>query len=334
MTKKKRTKQNSSNRQSGAPQAQRVVRTGEAKRMPADPAEGDRRQAVSSTGKRTASRRTRPKRRRGIIWTLLKIFIPAALLIWLIYSLAGHFSSPKEEQVWEMTQQATATFSDGQTVDCWRMHQGSLSGDASYYKLSDGTVLLIENDPELQLEEEPAFAALSDASRKAISDYYAARGKLYDLPSLLQQAYNLYQASPESFTPAQVQQMVSLSASNERILCCLTSVVQTVDSNQSQLLRCGEVFRCETGERVELFSMFNVSETQARASLVRAADPALQSALAELLQPEWVIFCPENIEINVPAGTFSLQENVYQLGIRYEDLAGQLYTWAIPDSPQ
>ncbi len=61
--------------------------------------------------------------------------------------LTGCQSDAVQEEIWELEEKSVAAFPDGETADRWRGYQDGLREPWVLYELSDGTVLLTEDDP-------------------------------------------------------------------------------------------------------------------------------------------------------------------------------------------
>ena len=60
--------------------------------------------------------------------------------------LTGCQNETVQEEIWELEAEDAAVFADGEAADRWRGYQNGLREPWVLYELSDGTVLLQEND--------------------------------------------------------------------------------------------------------------------------------------------------------------------------------------------
>lgn len=229
------------------------------------------------------------------------------------------------------------TFSDGVSAEYWRPNDSS----PDIYKLTDGTILLTIEDPtgpdNAYVDGIESYDDLSASAQKAVSAYYEEQGLLYDTRSELEKAYADYLGCKENGTEYQdrlISQTVAPTASNDRIICFLTSVMLPVNGQMSQELQLGAVFDRETGKVLSNWDLFILPEKEARQWLVDAfdfADPALRAEIANALKPEYIILFPDNMDVTFPMGTLPSQEYRYGTGIDYKKLRAVLQPWAIPN---
>lgn len=165
--------------------------------------------------------------------------------------LTGCQNETVQEEIWELEAEDAAVFADGEAADRWRGYQNGLREPWVLYELSDGTVLLQENDiggPE----GSAAYAALSENVQAAVSAWYQGEGARYDLTALLQACYDRYQAvGSEAFGPGLVAQTAAATAASEKAVYLVTTVEQAVDPAAGEMLRYGTAFDRATGQRLE-----------------------------------------------------------------------------------
>lgn len=254
-------------------------------------------------------------------------------LFFALVLLVGCADVPEQEEVWEMEQESVAVFSDGETVDLWRARKGELRGSVAWYVLSDGTVLLLEDDAAGP--ENPGF--LSEGAWAAIESGYRTVGLRYDIKALLDQAYTAYrncQAEGWEYEPGRVGQSTALTASNEKVVWFCTTVNLTLDPANGQETRLTAVFDRETGEPLEIWSLFTAGETEVRAKLAAIGEEGFRAELAAALDPERIVFYPEYLEVHFPAGTVAGQTQERILQWDYDQLGGLLQPWAVPEGTE
>ncbi len=258
--------------------------------------------------------------------------IPLALCGLML--LAGCRRTAVQEEIWELEQENVVSFTDGETVDRWRGYQNGVRESWSVYELSDGTSILLEDDLSGP-EGDAGYSALSEEVQAAVSAWYQSTGKRYDLPALLQAAYTCCkEQGKEQFQPGRVTQTIASTASNEQIICFVTSVDQAADPAQGETLRYSAFFDRASGQRLELWSLFTQPEAIVRQTLAAAAsdDPVVQERLAAAIDPEHVMFLSDHLEVDFPAGAFEGQSSSYTLSVDYTQLAGVLDSRAMPGS--
>ncbi len=235
---------------------------------------------------------------------------------------------PMQEEVWEMEAESVVTFPDGTAVDRWRGYLDGVRESAAYYELSDGTVLLIENDT-IGPEADPGYAGLNEAAQAAVSAWQAEQGVRYDIAALLAQAYERWQAQGVDYRPGRAAQETALTAAGEGAVYFTTTVTQAADPAQAETLRFGAAFDPETGERLDFWALFTRPEAAVREALAAAAGVEELPQLAALIEPERVLFYPEHLEIELPAGAAEGQGG-YTIALDYDVIDGLLAPWAEP----
>lgn len=243
-------------------------------------------------------------------------------------------------------QKGVKKLADGTELDAW------LGNREKIYCLGDGSELLRINHPSgpdnVYVGNRESFDNFDEKAKQNVLDYYDSRGLLYDEDFYLEQAYIAYNRDKENFHTYLLDQSISPSASNENIMCFLTSVtVPLVESGQvGNELRFGDIFDRRTGEHIDGFDIFTCDGTEAAEIIIDAAfsDISFNAAdvedIAQLkadmlaaIKPEYIILWNENIEIAFPAGVLPTEEHCYLIGIDYTDeIKAVMHPWAIPDT--
>jgi len=241
------------------------------------------------------------------------------------------------EEALGLVEKKVITFSDGESADLWRT-----GGSNDNYKISDGTTLLTIQNPtgpdKVYVGGVESYDDLSDTAQKAVSAFYEKQGLLYDTQSELKNAYAEYLACKESETEYHeryITQDIAPTASNDTIMCFLTSVNLPTKSQEAQELRLGAAFERKTGEVLSNWDLFTLPEEEARQWLLNAfdVDPALRAEMEAALKPEYIILFPENLEVTFPQGTLPSQEHRYSCALDYDKLKAVLQPWATPNNP-
>jgi hypothetical protein len=265
----------------------------------------------------------------------------AALLLCCLVILPGCGADRRqEEEKWVLEEEKAITFSDGESANLWRTnHSGS-----DIYKLSDGTILLTIHDPigpdNVSVIGIESFDDLSESAQKAVSAFFEEQGLLYDTRSELENAYAEYLACKESgieYNGRHVRQEIVPTASNENIMCFITSVTLPMNGQMAQELRLGAVFDKKTGEIMSNWDLFTLPEKEARQRLLDAfnvADPTLRAEMEAALKPEYIILLPDNLEVAFPLEAMPSQDYINSVGVDYNEIRTILQPWAIPENPE
>lgn len=224
------------------------------------------------------------------------------------------------------------TLEDGTKLDIWEQ------SDSTNYCLKDGTELLVEQTPygpdNSYVGGVYSLDMMPEAAQENVLAHYAEQGLLYDIEAELERAYADYNENPEEFDSYMLSHSISPSASNDRMIWFLTSVMLPIDGSTGQEIRLGAAFDRETGEHISNFELFTCSEEELLQKLLDAAkltDADLRAEMEAAFRPEYIIFFPENVEIAFPAGTLPSQEHCYMLGLDVkEEVRGILQDWAVP----
>ena len=210
-----------------------------------------------------------------------------------------------------------------------------------YYQLPDGTELLNDRtDFPLgqMIGDEAERDGLSPEAVQNIRDFYDRRGPLYDTDALLEAAYaELRAREGEPFDNGHlVEQSAFSSASNDRLWYAGTVVTLPLSAGYITEVRLGEIFDRATGEPVALWDLFACPPEEAPERLIGAlglGDPALEAELLAALEPEYVTFGDDALEVNFPQGTLPSQEYSMGIAVDYTQLGELLHPWAVPDPP-
>lgn len=220
---------------------------------------------------------------------------------------------------------------NGTKLDIWKQ------SDSKNYCMKDGTELLVEQapyGPHNSYVGGVSLDTMPEAAQEKVLTYYEEQGLLYDVEAELERAYMDYVENPEEFDSYYISQSVSPSASNEKVIWFLTSVMLPIDGKNGQEIRLGAAFDRETGEYISNFELFLCSEEELLQNLLdlaKVTDNDLQAELEAAFRPEYITFFTENIEVAFPAGTLPSQEHCYMLGIDVnEELCEILNDWAVP----
>lgn len=221
---------------------------------------------------------------------------------------------------------------DGTELDIW------IQSDSSNYCMKDGTDLLVEQNPygpdNSYVGGVYSLDTMPEAAQEKVLTYYQEQGMLYDVEVELERAYKDYLENPEEFDSYYVAQTISPSASNEKMLWYLTSVMLPLNETSGQEIRLGAAFDRETGEHISNFELFTCPEEELLQKLLDCAkltDDDLRAEMEAAFRPEYITFFPENIEVAFPAGTLPSQEYSYMLGLDVnEEVREILQDWAVP----
>ncbi len=221
---------------------------------------------------------------------------------------------------------------DGTELDIWEQ------SDSANYCMKDGTELLVEQNPygpDNSYVGGVSLDTMAEAAQDKVLTYYQEQGLLYDVEAELERAYKDYLENPEEFDSCYVAQSISPSASNEKVIWFLTSVMLPLDESSGQEIRLGTAFDRETGEHISNFELFTCPEEELLQKLLdceKLTDNDLRAEMEAAFRPEYITFFPENIEVAFPAGTLPSQEHCYMLGLDLnEEVREILLDWAVPE---
>ncbi|MBE6895415.1 MAG: hypothetical protein E7483_07475 [Ruminococcaceae bacterium] len=234
---------------------------------------------------------------------------------------------------------------DGTAVGMWD------DGFNVIYQLGDGTELIRINGSSgpdnVYVGNRLSFDSFNEEAKPVVLQYYNDRGLLYDADALLEQAYQWYKKDKENFGTKYVDQSVSPSASNENIMCFLTTVtLPHTNGNMGQEIRLGEIFDIKTGNHINGFDIFNCTPEKAidvildqtfsdvdfNTTNIEDVDK-FRAEIKAAFKPEYIVLWNESMEISFPAGSLPTEDHCYIVGIEYTDeIKAIMHPWAIPDT--
>lgn len=272
--------------------------------------------------------------------------VTLALLLLLAVGCAGRpsdsFAEEFEEGAVRLIQKSAVIFSDGENADLYRWDMA----DSDVYLLADGTRLLTirdpsgpEQGPETTGGQVAQLDDLDDQTQTAIAAYYKRQGTVYDEGEEVSNAYEEYlrcQASGETYAEDRtIWQETSATFSNRHIICFQTTVSLPVEGEMARQLSHSTVFDTETGETINQWELFALSEQEVRAWLADMAtgtDAALSEEIASVLEAENILLFPDRLEVQIPAGALPSRETGYGIVIAYdEEILSLLNEWARPE---
>ena len=231
------------------------------------------------------------------------------------------------------------TLADGTTVDMCKYHNKDI------YQLADGTELLWVNNPASPENDyvgnSQDYGDLNETAQQRVSAYYNIRGMLYDVDFYLEQAYEDYKNGVGEFDGYMLEQSISPIASNDKIICFMTSVTTPIyDKRESTESRYGEVFDIETGEYISNYDIFSCDKEQIITAILENGWGGFEAEISDTqkaeirdaFNPNYIILQDEGMDIAFPKGTLPSQENTYILSIKYTDeIKAIMHPWAIPN---
>lgn len=228
-----------------------------------------------------------------------------------------------------------AQLADGTALDV--LDHGGISGVT--YLLPDGTELLWVQGPSgpenCYVANLESFNDLSETAQEKVSAYYQERGALFDEEAELEAAYAAWKTGGEDFQCRRIDQNASPSASGERVMYFLTTVMLPYYGGEeatSYELRLCDAFDRETGEHIDTRDLFTCPwERVVQAILdgdTTLSDP-LRAEMAAALTPERVEFFPDNVSVNFEPDTLPSHTPGwgYSLSACISDL---MHPWAAP----
>lgn len=223
--------------------------------------------------------------------------------------------------------------SDGTPIDVWER-----IGNREYC-LEDGTVLLVEDSIE-KLEVSSGWNKLLNSGnfpatvQQEILGYYAAMGQRYDIPTLLENAYRVYDFS-EEFNNAYVSQHSSLEDWNEHIVCCKLQMIlpQENSNGGADSFYEGAVFDRQTGEHICNYDLFTISPEELEDYLLDQLDQdgTLDRENIQLnLKPEQIVLCRDgDIEFYLVDRVENGVRGMLQMNLLSEQAKEILQPWAL-----
>ena len=225
--------------------------------------------------------------------------------------------------------------SDGTALDVWK------DSDSTMYRLKDGMELLKVQNPSgpegVYAGGTESFDDLSEKAQAGIQTYYDGQGLLYDVQEELEKAYACFRKSleeNEEFCIWTVSQDVAPTASSEKIICFETTVTIPDDDGSGSEYCQGAVFDRETGEYMDTWELFTCGKKEAIKEILDMAgitEEPLRSEMTASMDAKNMVLFDEGIEVYFPRGPLKSQEELYILGLDYDDrLLGILQEWAVP----
>ena len=274
--------------------------------------------------------------------------LPALLVAGL---LTGCGNSDGTEEVhsfavWEKTDEASYTFSDGETAAKWKNEK---EDTRQYrYRLENGTDLLETTDvlsPEEEMDSElSGFDGFSDPAKEKVRTWYREQGLLYDLDQELEDAYQDYlecEKNREHFTCHKVSQDVTESAENPEYMVILTAVTTPKKLHFDGGTTCNyqtAVFSRSTGDRVDIWSLFTMPEEQVKEELAKNCSiedtTVSEQDVGPVMDQGQILLFQDYLEVWFPYGTWERQEFDKGFGFEYDKIEGLLYDWAVPQKEE
>ena len=251
---------------------------------------------------------------------------------------SGVYAAQRITVYGRMRQTGSITLSDGTEVGIWA------DGGDNSYRLSDGTELLREEPtvgPWDIYGGGRVFKSLPYDVRRTVAVWYREQGTLYDVEEELERIWATegVDAGERHYL---VNQETDLTAASPRVLYFQTSVMIPFFSGEEggpaiEQYEQNAAFDRETGEKLDIWSLFAVPEEEARAALVDKMAEGGYIPRAELeaaLRPEYITFRTGGLNLTFPKGTLPSQEYTTGGSFDYAELDGLLQPWAIPEEPE
>ncbi len=265
--------------------------------------------------------------------------------------LAGCGNSDGTEEVhsfavWEKTDEASYTFSDGVTAAKWKNEK---EDTRQYrYRLENGTDLLETTDvlsPEEEMDSElSGFEGLSDPAKEKVRIWYQEQGLRYDLDQELEDAYQDYLEcgkSREHFTCHKVSQDMTESAENAEYMVILTAVTTPKKLHFDGGTTCNyqtAIFNRSTGENIDLWSLFTMPEEEVKEELAKNCSvedtTVSEQDVGPVMDQGQILLFQDYLEVWFPYGTWERQEFDKGFGFEYDKIEGLLYDWAVPQKEE
>lgn len=229
-------------------------------------------------------------------------------------------------------------FADGPTLTLWEDIFGNHS-----YQLPDGTELLNVRAAVWPWDSHvggcEGFDGLTPEAQRAVRGYFERQGLLYDLDSLLSDAYADYRACQQENTPFLAhmigQEIIPTGETEGLSAFCALVIRPKCRPNNGNMVeeRTAYLFDRTTGAPLSAWEAFRVPEAQARQALAAwsayEGSPPRQ-ALAQALRPEYLFWYGERLDICYPAGSLPDMPDGMTTGVPYGELTELLQPWALP----
>jgi len=234
----------------------------------------------------------------------------------------------------------TVTLPEGAKVNIWKYYDGVI------YTAPDGTELLSVRYPagpdNSYVSGVESLDDVDETARMRVIEFYEERGLLYDEMAELESAHSAFMkaADTENYRLRFINQDVAPSASNDKVMYFITSVMLPLDgaeeSNATAYeLRYGQAFDKATGEHINNFDLFSCPPKEAIQRMMDISgvtDPVLREEMEQTFAPECIILFPNGLEVCFNKGTLPSEEHGYMLGLDYDErLLEILQPWAVPD---
>ena len=232
-----------------------------------------------------------------------------------------------------------ATLRDGTVID---VLENNYSPAGHTYMLPAGTELLQAEGPSgpenCYVGGLESFDDLSETAKEKISAWYEAQGVLYDEAEELERAYASWKEKGADFRAYRVDQNTSPSASGERVMYFCTSLILPLDHGDDCTgyeVALGAAFDRETGERLELWDLFQCPEAEAQQAVIDAAldwngSGSVRQEMTAAFTPERVVVGQERLSMNYEPGSMPSQEHSYYFSADIGAVSDLMYGWAAP----
>lgn len=209
------------------------------------------------------------------------------------------------------------------------------------YEAPDGTEILWEQEPigpdNVSVGGLPSLDMLNAQAQEAILSYYQELGLLYNLEEKLEQAWQDYLAADKRllFQAHHLSQDISPSAANDTLVWYTIHVTLPSGNGLHHQTSIQTVFDIKTGTVIDTAALFSCEEAQlARRILdtVEMPDTQLAREMEQAFRFEYLNFCSSGLDVCFPADSLMSQNMDHSMGIHYEDLAGLIHPWAVPES--
>lgn len=211
------------------------------------------------------------------------------------------------------------------------------------YRLADGTELLRVTDPHgpehSYVGNMERFDDLSGMAREQVLAYYEKRGLLYDEQAELEKVYVLYQKLGADFRSGLVEQAVSPTASNDRVMYFITTVTLPTGSENGNLvyeIRLGDAFDRETGAHINTWDLFTASRETVIQAILEQSGVDGQTAHPEIETAPWdghIVFFPSHLSVEFEPGALPGEDYGSSFSVDYHPVIRDLMQdWAIPES--
>jgi len=272
---------------------------------------------------------------------MLKKFLPVVLVLLLFTGCGETAKSPYGDELMLLQQENIYTLDDGCQVSRWSM--GMMNQDYYCIEDEDGDlqeilVVDIPVGPEGVKNNGLCFDDLNETAKTAIATYYEQQGVLYDVEAELEPAYEDYLIQKEKnrvFEWHYFSQTIWPTGANDEIIAFCTELISYRGEENYRQDWFNVVFDRETGEQIEIESLFIAPEDEVRTVILDHLMPEdpdwseknLWEQMEQAFSFDFIKLMNDGIEVMFPVDTLECKEEAFGGFIPAEELSGIMQVW-------